>query len=109
MPRLSMICQKIPIAGRLALWYNTTDIEVSSQQSVGIAGEEDACQGVFFHARNGGLALGESECLSCIVPPKETIVKAFLKNNFKKREFVHQNYELDSYKARLRLEILGKV
>jgi len=57
-----MTCQKIPIAGRLVLWYNTTDIEVSSQQSVGIAGKEDACQGVFFHARNGGLALGGPKC-----------------------------------------------
>jgi hypothetical protein len=57
-----MTCQKIPIAGRLDLWYNANDIEVSSRQSVGIAGKEDALAGVFFHARNGRLALGEPKC-----------------------------------------------
>lgn len=53
---------EIPIAERLVLWYNTIDIEVSSQQSVGIAGKEDALAGVFFHARNGRLALGAPKC-----------------------------------------------
>ncbi len=62
MPQPSMTCQKIPIAGRLDLWYNANDIEVSSRQSVGIAGKEDALAGVFFHARNGRLALGEPKC-----------------------------------------------
>jgi hypothetical protein len=57
-----MTCQKIPIAGRLDLWYNTNDIGVSSRQSVGIAGKEDALPGVFFHARNGELALRDPKC-----------------------------------------------
>lgn len=54
MPQPSMTCQKIPIAGRLDLWYNANDIEVSSRQSVGIAGKEDALAGVFFMPETEG-------------------------------------------------------
>lgn len=58
---------------------------------------------------NWHLEIPSANLLPTLYLQKETVVKAFSNNNLQKGESPHQNNELNSNKARLRLEISGEV